>query len=76
MDAPDSPVHHRTGPVDCSVCRHVTKPLGFGSSRLLAQLTSYGTGQSGAAPNNYCSLSGVPLTLRSDSAAHCCALFI
>jgi hypothetical protein len=37
-------------------------------------LTSWGTGQSGAAPDRYCSLSGVPsgaaLTLRGLS-AHC-----
>jgi hypothetical protein len=76
MGAPDSPVRHRTGPVDCSVRHHVTQPLGFGSSRPLAPLSSCGTGQCGATPDISCSLSGAPLTLRSDSAAHCCALFI
>jgi hypothetical protein len=34
-------------------------------------LSSCGTGQSGAAPDRYCALSGTPLALRSDSAAHC-----
>jgi hypothetical protein len=37
----------------------------------LEALSSCGTGQSGAAPYRYCSLSDAPLTLRSDSAAHC-----
>jgi hypothetical protein len=32
------------------------------------------TGQSGAAPDRYCSLSGAPLTLRSNSVAHCSLL--
>jgi hypothetical protein len=45
MGAPDSPVHHRTSPVHCPVCRHVTQSLGFGSSRSLASLSSCGTGQ-------------------------------
>jgi hypothetical protein len=36
---------HRTGPVHCPVRRHVTQPLGFGSSRPLAPLSSCGTGQ-------------------------------
>jgi hypothetical protein len=60
MGAPDYPVR----------C-HVTQPLGFGSSRLLALLTSCGTRQSGATPDSSYSLSGAPLTLRSNSAAHC-----
>jgi hypothetical protein len=60
MGAPDSPVRH-----------HVTQPLGLGVGRPLEALSSCGTRQSGAAPNMYCSLFGVPLTLRSDSAAHC-----
>jgi hypothetical protein len=33
--APDSLVCHRTGNVGCPVCRHVTQPVGFGSSRPL-----------------------------------------
>jgi hypothetical protein len=37
----------------------------------VAALSSCGTGQSGAAPDRYCALSGAPLALRSDSAAHC-----
>jgi hypothetical protein len=45
MGAPDSPVRHRIGTVGCPVRRHVTQPLGFGSNRLLASLSSCGTGQ-------------------------------
>jgi hypothetical protein len=66
--APDSPVRHQTGTVGCPVRRHVTQPLGFGSSRPLAPLSSCGTRLSGAALDRSCSLSGVSLTL--------CALFI
>jgi hypothetical protein len=76
MGAPDSPVRHRTGTVGCPVRRHVTQPLGFGSSRPLAPLSSCGTGQSGATPDRSCSLFGVPQTVRSDSAEHCSSLFI
>jgi hypothetical protein len=47
MGAPNSPVRHRTGPVDCPVSRHVTQPLGFESSRSLEALSSCDTGQSG-----------------------------
>jgi hypothetical protein len=71
MGAPDSLVRHRIGIVGCPVRRHVTQPLGFGSSRPLALLTSGGTGQSDAAPDSSCSLSGAPLTLCSESVAHC-----
>jgi hypothetical protein len=70
MGAPDSPVCHWTGTVVCPVCRHVTQPLGFGSSRLLAPLSSCGTGQSGATPASSCLLSGAPLTLPR-TIAHC-----
>jgi hypothetical protein len=31
MGAPDTPMRHRTGPVNCSVRRHVTQPLGSGA---------------------------------------------
>jgi hypothetical protein len=58
MGAPDSLVRHQTGTVHCLVRHHVTQPLVFWSSRLLAPLSSSGTGQS-----------SVPLTLRSDFAA-------
>jgi hypothetical protein len=54
MGAPNSLVRHRTGLVDCPVRRHVTQPLGFGSSRPLEALSSYGTGQSGATPDMSC----------------------
>jgi hypothetical protein len=47
----------------CPVCRHVSQPLGLGAGRPLEALSSCGTGQSGAAPDRYCSLSGTPLTL-------------
>jgi hypothetical protein len=59
------------GASDSPVRRHVTQPLGLGAGRPLEALSSFGTGQSGAVPDRYYSLSGAPLTLRSDSAAHC-----
>jgi hypothetical protein len=74
MGAPDSPVRHWTGNVGCPVRRHVTQLLVFGSSRPLAPLSSYGTGQSGATPVRSCSLSGAPLTSALTSAAHYSAL--
>jgi hypothetical protein len=61
---------HRT--VRCA--SHVTQPLGFGCYRPLEALSSSGTGQSGAAPDMYCSLSGAPLTGGSAlprTVAHC-----
>jgi hypothetical protein len=69
-------VDGRTGqssaPPDTVRCAsHVTQPLGFGRSRPLEPLSSSGTGQSGAAPDRYCSLSGAPLT----AALLCRALF-
>jgi hypothetical protein len=45
------PVRHQTGTVGYPVRRHVTQPLGFGSSQPLAPLSSCGTGQSGATPD-------------------------
>jgi hypothetical protein len=60
-------------PPDAVRCAsHVTQPLGFGRRRLLEALSSSGTGQSGAAPDMYCSLSGTPLT----TALLCRALFV
>jgi hypothetical protein len=53
---------------------HVTQPLGFGCYRALEALSSSGTGQSGATPDRYCSLSGAPLTGGSAlprTIAHC-----
>jgi hypothetical protein len=72
-------VDGRTGqsgaPPDTVRCvSHVTQLLGFGTSQPLEALSSSGTGQSGAAPDRYCSLSGAPLTLRSAlscTVAHC-----
>jgi hypothetical protein len=56
-------VDGRTGqsvaPLDTVRCAsHVTQPLGFGSCQPLDALSSSGTGQSGAAPNRHCSVSG------------------
>jgi hypothetical protein len=47
---------------------HVTQPLGFGSFWPLEVLSCSGSGQSGAAPDKHCSLSGVPLTTALTSA--------
>jgi hypothetical protein len=47
---------------------HITQPLGFGSFWPLEALSFSGTGQSGAAPDWYCSLSGAPLTTALTSA--------
>jgi hypothetical protein len=55
----------------CPMRRHVTQSLGLGAGRPLEALSSCGTRQSGATSDMYCSLSGAPLTLRSDCAAHC-----
>jgi hypothetical protein len=57
---------HRT--VRCA--SHVIQPLGFWRFWPLEALSSSGTGQSGAAPDSYCSLSGALLTL-SCTVAHC-----
>jgi hypothetical protein len=63
MGAPDNPVRQP---------RHLTVRVLTVST--VGALTAWGTGQSGAAPNRYCSLSGAPsgaaLTLRELS-AHC-----
>jgi hypothetical protein len=54
---------------------HITQPLGFGRRRPLEALSSSGTGQSGAASDRYCSLSGAPLTTALlCSIAHCLRL--
>jgi hypothetical protein len=55
----------------CPVRHHVTQPLGYWSSRPLEALSSSGTGQSGAAPDRRCLLSGAPLTCVLTSSAHC-----
>jgi hypothetical protein len=66
MGAPDSPVHQPRHPTI-----RVLTVLTVGA------LTTWGTGQSGAAPDNHYSLSGAPsgaaLTLRELS-AHCSRL--
>jgi hypothetical protein len=66
MGAPDSPMHQP---------RHPTVRVLTVST--VGALTDWGTGQSGAAPDSHCSLSGAPsgvaLTLRALS-AHCSLL--
>jgi hypothetical protein len=68
--------HQKTVGVGC--CRwahrtvqyasHVTQPLRFWSFLPLEALSSSSTGQSGAAPDKHCSVSGAPLTGGYDSA--------
>jgi hypothetical protein len=57
MGAPDSPVHQP---------RHPT--VRVRSQSTIGALSSSGTGQSGAAPDTHCSLSGAPLTAALTSA--------
>jgi hypothetical protein len=52
MGAPDSPVRHRIGHLQCLVSRHVTQPLGFGAKSTVGFLSPCGTGQSGATPDS------------------------
>jgi hypothetical protein len=63
MGAPDSPVRQP---------RHPTVRVLTIST--VGALTSWGTGQSGAAPDRYCSLSGAPSSACSDSTRTVCAL--
>jgi hypothetical protein len=60
MGAPDSPVRQP---------RHPTVRVLTVST--IGALTSWGTGQSGAAPDMHCSLSGVPLAPALTFAANC-----
>jgi hypothetical protein len=60
MGAPDSPVRQP--------CHPTVRVLALFT---VGALSSSGTGQSGAAPDRYCSLSDEPLT----TALFCCALF-
>jgi hypothetical protein len=60
MGAPDSPVRQP---------RHPTVRVLIQST--VGALTSGGTGQSGVAPDMYCSLSGVPLTSALTCVANC-----
>jgi hypothetical protein len=57
MGAPDSPVHQS---------RHPT--VRVWEQTIVGALSSSGTGQSGAAPDRYCSLSGAPLMAALTSA--------
>jgi hypothetical protein len=52
----------------CPVRQPRHQPLGFGRCRPLEALSSSGTGQSGAAPDRQCSLSGAPLATALTSA--------
>jgi hypothetical protein len=60
MGAPDSPVRQ---------LRHPTVRVLTVST--VGALTSWGTGQSGAAPDRHCSVSGAPCGTCSDFCAHC-----
>ena len=69
-------VDGRTGqsgaPPDTVRCvSHVTQPLGLEAGRPLEALSSCGIGQSGAASDMHCSLSGAPLTPDLTSAVNC-----
>jgi hypothetical protein len=77
MGAPDSPVRHET--VRCATGHCPVRQPHHPTVKVLTvstvgALSSWGTGQSGAAPDMHCSLSGAPssaaLTLRELS-AHC-----
>jgi hypothetical protein len=75
VDAVDGRTGQSGAPLDTVRCAsHVTHLLGFGHRRLLEALSSSGTGQSGAAPDRYCSLSGAPLAAALTSARTVCAL--
>jgi hypothetical protein len=52
--------------------RHPT--IRFLTQSTIGALTSGGTGQSGAAPDRHCSLSGAPLTTALTSATNCSAV--
>jgi hypothetical protein len=65
MGTPDSPVRQP---------RHPTVRVLTVST--VGALTSWGTGQSGAAPDSYCSVSGAPLTPALTSTRTDQALFI
>jgi hypothetical protein len=75
MAAVDGRTGQSGAPPDTIWCAsHVTQPLGFGHYRPLEPLSSSGIGQSCAAPDRYCSLSGAPLTGGSAlprTVAHC-----
>jgi hypothetical protein len=73
MGTPDSPVGHWTLTVQCPVRRHITQPLEFWSSWLLAPLSSCGTGQFGGAPDSL-----VPLWLAAltSAAVLCCTVLL
>jgi hypothetical protein len=63
MGAPDSPVRQP---------RHPTVRVLTVST--VGALTSWCTGQSGAAPDNYCSVSSAPLAPALTSAANCSSI--
>jgi hypothetical protein len=78
MGAPDSPVRHRT--VRCAIGHYLVRQPRHPTVRVLTvstvgALTSWGTGQSGAAPDRHYSLSGAPSGGCSDSARTIRALF-
>jgi hypothetical protein len=66
MGAPDSPVRHRT--LSVRQPHHPTVRVLTVST--VGALSSWGTGQSDAAPNRYCALSGAPLAPALTSASN------
>jgi hypothetical protein len=58
----------------CSVCQPRHPTVRVLTQSTVGVLTSGGTGQSGAAPDRHCSLSGAPLTSALTSAANCSAV--
>jgi hypothetical protein len=78
MGAPDSPVHHRTGTVQCLVHAMSAHSLGFWAVDRWRRLSSSCTGQSGATPDSLvphrtvrCLLT-LLLWLLHSTVHHCC----
>jgi hypothetical protein len=74
MGAPDSPVRHRTvrcATGHCPVCQPCHPTVRVLTVLTIGALIAWCTGQSSAAPDRYCSLSGAPLTPALTSAVKC-----
>jgi hypothetical protein len=67
MGAPNSPVRHQT----LSGVSATSPTVRVLAVSIVGALSSCGTGQSGAAPDRYCALSGAPLAVALTSAAYC-----
>jgi hypothetical protein len=77
LGAPARPGRHRTvrcATGHCPVCQPCHPTVRVLTQSTAGALTSGGTGQSGAAPDRHCSLSGVPLTSALTSAMNCSAV--